>query len=40
LEPPNPTTDAISFADSLDRQDNAPDSFGALFAERVRLECS
>lgn len=40
LEPPNPTTDAISFAESLDRQDNAPESFGALFAERVRLECN
>lgn len=40
LEPPNPTTDALSLADSLDLLDNAPESFGAMFAERVRLECS
>jgi len=37
---PNPTTEALTLADSLDRLDTAPESFGALFAERVHLECS
>ena len=40
LEAPNPTTEALSLAESLDLMDSAPDSFGELFAERVRLECS
>jgi len=40
LEEPNPTTEALSLAESLDLLDSAPDSFGALFAERVRLQCS
>lgn len=37
---PTPTYEARTLADSLDRLDTAPESFGALFAERVRLECS
>lgn len=40
LVEPNPTFEARTLADSLDRLDTAPESFGALFAERVRLECS
>ncbi len=40
LEEPNPTSDAISFAQSLDLMDSAPDTLGAMFAERVRLTCS
>ena len=40
LETPNPSTEALSLAESLDLLDSAPESFGALFAERVRLECS
>lgn len=40
LEAPNPSTEALSLAESLDLMDTAPESFGALFAERVRLECS
>lgn len=40
LEEPNPTTEALSLAESLDRIDIAPESFGALFAERIRLKCS
>lgn len=37
---PNPTFEARTLAESLDRLETAPESFGALFAERVRLECS
>jgi ABC-type uncharacterized transport system substrate-binding protein len=37
---PNPTSEALNFAESLDRMESAPKSFGALFAERVHLECS
>lgn len=40
LEEPNPTTEALTLAESLDRIDTAPESFGALFAQRVRLECT
>jgi ABC-type uncharacterized transport system substrate-binding protein len=40
LEEPNPTTEALSLAESLDVMDSAPESFGALFAQRVRLECN
>ena len=35
----NPTVEARTLANSLDQLDTAPESFGALFAERVRLEC-
>ncbi|MBO6782074.1 MAG: DUF1007 family protein, partial [Alphaproteobacteria bacterium] len=40
IEEPNPSTEAISFAQSLDLMDSAPDTLGALFAERVRLTCN
>jgi ABC-type uncharacterized transport system substrate-binding protein len=40
LVAPNPTFEARTLADSLDRLDTARESFGALFAERVRLECN
>jgi ABC-type uncharacterized transport system substrate-binding protein len=40
LEEPNPSTEVLSLAESLDLLDTAPETFGALFAEKVWLECS
>ncbi len=40
LEEPNPSSESLSLAQSLDRMDIAPQSYGALFAERIRLTCN
>ena len=40
LEEANPTPETISFAQSLDAATTGPDTLGAMFAQRVRIECN
>jgi len=40
LEEPNPTSEAITLAQSLDLLANAPETLGEMFAQRVRIECN
>ncbi|MGB0571617.1 MAG: DUF1007 family protein [Alphaproteobacteria bacterium] len=40
LEEANPTAETISLAQSLDAATTGPDTLGAMFAQRVRIECN
>lgn len=39
LQPPNPTADQVALAAALDVNDRVEDGLGALFAEKVVLQC-
>lgn len=40
LEEANPTAETITLAQSLDAATTGPDTLGAMFAQRVRIECN